>query len=258
MSADRIERALQAAIAEGTVPAAARLPAQDSRPWPVVLLTGLGAWLAAVPLLGVAGLLFGGLLRRGGGPYIVGMLALAAAILVLRRRDLPLFVEQLAIPALLVGGVELGLGVFRDLHAQAGAAVMALLVVAVAAIVAQAWLRVLLGAVAATLIAIACASDPPSGAYVPTPTRFWLAWHVSLLLWLLVGVVQRHWFNDGAQARRAAMLESLSAGWLLATLAGLAWWSGMTFLAGASLGGGLFGEVSRELGAGSSVVPELP
>ena len=48
MSADRIERALQAAIAEGTVPAAARLPAQDSRPWPVVLLTGCGRRLEFV------------------------------------------------------------------------------------------------------------------------------------------------------------------------------------------------------------------
>jgi uncharacterized membrane-anchored protein len=43
--------------------------------------------------------------------------------------------------------------------------------------------------------------------------------------------------NHGARAHLAATLESLSAGWLLATLAGLAWWSGMTFLDGGSTGG---------------------
>ena len=41
------------------------------------------------------------------------------------------------------------------------------------------------------------------------------------------------------------MLESIAPGWGLALLAAFAWWSGMTFLVGGTLGGGLFGEVAQ-------------
>ena len=49
-------------------------------------------------------MLLGDTLLHGVGPYIVGILVLSAAVIVLRAKDLPLFIEQLAIPALLVGG----------------------------------------------------------------------------------------------------------------------------------------------------------
>ena len=87
---------LRAAVDEGLLPATATLPSHDNRPWPVVLLTALGAWLAAIPLLGVVGLLLGDLLRSGAGPYAVGALVLAGAVTVLRSRGVPLFVEQQA------------------------------------------------------------------------------------------------------------------------------------------------------------------
>ena len=41
------------------------------------------------------------------------------------------------------------------------------------------------------------------------------------------------------------------------TLAGLAWWSGMTFLVGATLSGGLLGEVMRDAGTPTSAGPAL-
>ena len=56
MSKD-IECTVRAAVAAGVLPAGAVAPAQDERPWPVVLLTALGAWLAALPLLGVLGVM---------------------------------------------------------------------------------------------------------------------------------------------------------------------------------------------------------
>jgi uncharacterized membrane-anchored protein len=249
MSNVRINHLLQVAIAEGLLPAAARCPVQESRPWPVVLLIALGAWLAALPLLGVVGLLFGDLIRRSAGPYIVGALVLSAAIVVLRSRHLPLFVEQLAIPALWVGGGSLGFGLFRDLQTQAGAAVLALIAIGAALAIARPWLRVLLGAAAAMLLVIACMPEHWADSH---RVRFWLGWHLSLTLWLVAEWVQRRWLNDGSGARASAALESMSAGWLLATLGGLAWWSGMSFLVGGSLGGGVAGEIARELTSRSS------
>ena len=52
MSRERVQSLVQAAITRGLLPPTARAPGLDSRPWPIVLLTGLGAWLAALPLLG--------------------------------------------------------------------------------------------------------------------------------------------------------------------------------------------------------------
>lgn len=242
----KLDTVLRAAINEGLLPAEASAPAHDTRPWPVVLLTALGAWLAAVPLLGVISLLFGGMLDNRSGLYLVGILLLAAAVVVLRSREVSMFVEQLAVPALLVGGSTLAYSLFRDLQMQRGAAVMALVAVAVAVLVARPWLRVLLGATAAQFITVAGAPTRGAGPHLMT---FWFfAWHVSLALWLAACVVQREVLNDGARARAAMALESLCTGWLLATLAGLAWWSGMTFLVGGSLGGGFAGEMARGLG----------
>lgn len=244
MSTSRLPRIVQAAVAQGLLPATATAPAENGRPWPVVLLTGLGAWLAALPLLGVVGLLFGDWISRGAGLYVVGALLLAAAVIVLRARDVPLFAEQLAVPALLVGGGSLGFALMRDFSTQTGAALLCGVALGVGVGIARPWLRVLLGAAAALLLALACA---PEHWVAPNLThRFWFAWHLSLAVWLGAMWAQRSVLDVGARARLAAALESLGAGWLLLTLAGLAWWSGMTFLVGASLGGGLAGEVIRD------------
>ena len=259
MSTPQIAAVLQAAAAEGLVPAtaAAAMP-QESRPWPVVLLTALGAWLAAIPLLVVVGLLLGDVLVRGAGPYIVGALVLGAAIVVLRSREVPAFIEQLAVPTLLVGGGSLGFGLFRDLPTQAAAAAMAMIVVGVTLAIARPWLRVLLGATAAVLMAVSFVPERWFSSNPDHASTFWWAWHLALAVWLLASAVQRTLLARGELARLAAAVESLAAGWLLAVLAGLAWWSGMTFLAGASLGGGLGAELAREATRRSSSVWDMP
>ena len=71
-----LTRCLEAARAESLLPAGTAPVPQDSRPWPVVLLTALGAWLAAGPLLAVIDMLLGVLVRRGAGPYVIGPLLL--------------------------------------------------------------------------------------------------------------------------------------------------------------------------------------
>ena len=224
MNQPQLIAVLRAAIAEQVLPATASAPHQETRPWPVVLLTALGAWLAALPLLGVVGLLLGDVIGRSFGPYLIGTLVLGAAIVVLRSREVPLFLEQLAVAALLVGGGSLGFGLFRDLHAYTGAAVLALVALGVAAAIARPWLRVLLGATAAALMVVAWMPERWTGSFQTLSTRFWFAWHVAMALWLVAGWMQHKVLTDGAQARAAATLESLAAGWLLATLAGLAWW----------------------------------
>ena len=241
---NRLPRIVAAAVAQGLLPANVASPANEGRPWPVVLLTGLGAWLAAGPLLAVIGMLFGNWISASAGLYVVGVLLLAGAVVVLHSRDMSLFVEQLAVPALLVGGGSLGFGLMRDLGVPLGAALLCIVALGVGAGIARPWLRVLLGAAAAALLAVACA--PEHGGGFMLTQRFWIAWHVCLAVWLAALWVQRSVLTDGARARLGAALESLAAGWLLATLAGLAWWSGMTFLLGASLGGGFAGEVLRE------------
>jgi uncharacterized membrane-anchored protein len=248
MRHDRLDQVLQDAIAAGVLPASAVRPVQENRPWPVVLLTALGSWLAAIPILIVVGLMLSDVATRGAGSYIVGVLALTGAVMLLRARTIPLFVEQLGVPALMVGGGLLGFGLFRDLPNQAAAAVLALIVAGVVWAVPMAWLRVLLGVVVAVFSGLA---------FLPRSWNFfertelssvWFALHAILAIWLIAGWLQRNVLNTGANARFASAWESLSVGWLLVTLAGLAFWSGMTFLVGASMGGGWVNDVMRELG----------
>jgi uncharacterized membrane-anchored protein len=234
-----LDAVVRAAQAEGLLPPEAVAPQIETRPWPVVLLTALGAWLAAVPLLGVIGLLLGDLAARGAGTYAVGALLLAGAVIVLRRPEAPVFVEQLAIPALLSGAGALAFALARDLPDQAAAAVLAVLALAIAGLINRPWLRVLLGAAAASSTALAL--WPGRLWHAPSLPAWWTVLHAILGLWLLALAAQRRLMGN------ASLLESAGSGWLLATLAGLAAFSGMTFLAPGVLGGGFVGAVAMSL-----------
>lgn len=233
-------------VAVGVRPAGAPAVPLAPRPWPVVLLTALGAWLAAIPLLIVVGMLLGDLLTRSAGPYVVGLLVLAGAVVVLRSRSVPLFVEQLAVPALLVGGGSLGFGVFRDLPERAGAVLLAVVALGLALAIARDWLRVLFGALMAGLLGFALLGPRSFFFGRHGIDEAWLACHGLLLLWLAAV-----WLQGRCRQETALLIESLAAGWLLVTLAGLAWLAGMSFLVGGALGGGLVGEVAREVASGS-------
>ena len=135
MNAATIDRTWHAAKAAGLVPLDATPVHVESRPWPVVLLTALGAWLAAIPLLFVVATLMADFVSRGAGPYVIGPLALALAIIVLRARNTGVFIEQLALPALLVGGGTLAFGLFRDAGDRIAPLLLALVSVCVAGLV---------------------------------------------------------------------------------------------------------------------------
>jgi uncharacterized membrane-anchored protein len=234
MKRSALQLAVQAAAQDGLLPAGAQAPEPDTRPWPVLLLVALGAWLAALPLMVVVGLLLGDFIQKGPGPYVVGALLITGAVVVLRSRPLPVFVEQLALPALLVGGGAVGMGLFRDIGEPVAAALLALLALGVAALVPRAWLRVLLGAAAGALLVVACMPPSWGQGLFGTQARLWLGLHLLMLMWAGAGVAQGR-LGPGPRA----VLEPLRAGALLVTLAGLAWWSGLTMLVGASLGGEL-------------------
>lgn len=233
------ERVLRAAQAQGVLPAGATLPAGHAgRPWPVVLLTALGAWLAAVPLIGVVGLLLGDFIASGPASYAIGILLLAGAVTVLRSRGLPVFVEQLAVPALLTGGGTLAFGLGRDLSPRGTAACLAVVVLALAAGIPRGWLRTLLGALAGTLSVFML--QPSGGAgLADAPADLWGALHLALLPGLATWVAQDSWLAQARRAHAAAVLEPIATGWLAVLLVGLAAWSGMTLLAGGVLGPGL-------------------
>lgn len=228
------EAAVQGAIAAGLLPAHTRVSEASERPWPVVLLTAVGAWFAAVPLLAMVGMLLGDLIQRSAGAYLVGALVLAGAVVVMRSKDLALFVEQLAVPALLVGGGTLGMGVYRDLHATGGSWVLLAVALGLAAVIPKNWLRVLLGALAAGLLGVALL---PDWGWLHGRSSLLMVLHGLLALWLAV-----LWWQERAGAALAVVVEPVAAGWLLTTLAGWVWLSGATFLVGGAVGSNPVGE----------------
>ena len=231
---------IRQAVALGLLPPAADDPGalEEARPWPVTLLTALGAWLAAVPLLLFAGVLLGSLFTRGVGPYLVGIAATVAAVVRLRDTTRSAFLEQLAVPGLLVGLGALGFGLGRDIPPAAAALVLAVCVLGCSVAIRRGWLRMLLGAGAAVLLAIALAmATRPRGEWTDFArmvSPIWAAWHV-----LGAAGLASLWAQHRVlRADHALWLEQLGTGWLLAVTAALAWLSGMTFLAGAVLGPG--------------------
>ena len=144
MSQAHLDSALAAAQAEGLLPATLEPLTTDSRPWPVVLLTALGAWLAAGPLLIVLGFLLGDAFRHSGTAGVMGVLLVAGAVVALRSRAIPLFVEQLAIPGLMTGVGLVAWMLVDALRPQGAAMVLCAMLLALAATVSQTWLRALL------------------------------------------------------------------------------------------------------------------
>jgi uncharacterized membrane-anchored protein len=230
----RLNETIEAAKSEGVLPAEAQALAQDTRPWPVVLLTALGAWLAAIPLTIVVGI---AVMPRGNetaGLFVVGLLVLAGAIAVLRSNTIPLFVEQLAVPGLIVGGSCVAFTIFEGMHWKGGAGLVGVLCLVVAVLIPRAWLRVLLSGGAAALLAIATVDESWSHRD-GIANDFWWAWHVIGLAALFAAFVQSQLGTQGRSARLAIALDAMVAGVLIAMLAALAWWSGMAFLFGGTL-----------------------
>lgn len=148
-----------------------------ARPWPLLVLTALGAWFVALPLLGFVALLAGPAFENGPAMALIGALLLLPAVLLLRRPQLPLFAEQLAIPLLLAGALQLGWGLNQTLSSGQGERHLA-------------WL---LGALAMGLAALL----PRPGLRTLLGLGLGLAWVAQALVW--------RWFEPGAVAPALAL-----------------------------------------------------
>lgn len=230
---------------QGLLPAEACLPEADS-PWPVKLLTALGAWLAVIPFLVFLYLLFGRAWDRGPTAYVIGLLLLAAGVGLLRAERRGRFLEQLALPLLLLGLGSLGYAMGRDLPYRAALSLGLLVCGGLTLALPRHWLRLIVGMAGAWL----------SLALVPGHRWFdeglglaWLSVYLALGVW---APVQAWVHAQGLQAKGAglaALLEPVLRGWALGLLPVLAWLSGPTFMMGGALGSGLAREFHTTFGA---------
>lgn len=231
MSDQRLKDLIQSASARGLLPPDAA-PEDVTRPWPVVLMSGLGAWLAVLPLIVVMFMIFGDALEKGLLTYFLGCVFLYAAVGVLRRRGTSDFVAQLGLPAMLVGGALLAFGLYRDMPYVPAGALLTLIIVAVTWLVPHNWLRVLLGALACSTFILTMSGHER---FESTPP-IWNGVHLALLVWLGALVLVDTKRVAGPQADRLIAVESASTGWCALALLALAISSGPTFMIGASLG----------------------
>jgi len=199
----------------------------NQRPWPVVLLSALGAWLAAIPFFAVAVLLLEPMLRERDGALIMGLLMLGGAIALLRANHRSLFIENLGVPTLLAGLALFGWGLSEPLSGRHLCGVLGLLSVALAFTVPQSWVRALLGAIAPQFLLMALSPEAWWRG-----DRSWLSPWVSLhglaALWLGSVALRLKWPATTPPSSHA--LEQTGNGWIASTLFALAWWSGSTFL----------------------------
>jgi uncharacterized membrane-anchored protein len=226
---------LRQAAAEGLLPDAATFETTTPRHWSVALLTGVAAWFSAVPLMMVAGIIFGPLVQSATGALVIGLFMLGGAVFVIGSRVGALFVEQLAVPCLLAGAGMVGGGLYEFTQSASGAAVLAIPIACVVAWrVQRPWLRTLAGVTIAGLVAVIVAAQ--NSEQLALDQLAWRAWHAAAMAWLALLVLQHRTPIDGSNAPGLALLESVCGGVAGITLAGLAVFSGKTFLLGGLLG----------------------
>ncbi len=229
-----LQRWLAAATAQGLLPPAAAegMMRRTARPWPVVLLAFLGAQLAAWPLIAFFATLIGPALIEGVASYFIGPLLVLGACVVLRGRVARLFVEHLALIALLVGLGVLCLRLMRDLGDSVGGLASAAVMLAVAFLLPMAWVRAILGASAAGTVFFAFTH---MGWFEGRAPLFWAGMSLALA-WAAALVMQSRAVITSGRWRLAAVFESTQGGWLMAALVVLALASGMSLLVGGMFG----------------------
>jgi uncharacterized membrane-anchored protein len=201
--------------------------AEAGRNWPVAVLSGIGALMAAGPLLSFVFLLLGPVIERGIGTWLVGLAVLAGTVPWLRVAKPLGFGQQLGVIALAVGGILMGFASYRDLGVASASLVMAALAGALAAAVPIAWVRGLLGAAAAAFTSVLIAQTIDNVRHIPDVAAFRLAW-------VLIAAAAAGALILVPREREDA--AAFAVGWSALTLLGLMLAAGQTFLVGAHLG----------------------
>lgn len=222
------------AVSAGILPSGAAPATAPHRPWPIVVLSFFGAWLVVLPFAAVASLLFGDWITDGSGAFVLGTGLLIAATLLLRATDPHLFLEQLAVPALLLGGSLLTYGMFDVFPESVAALTMALLSVAVGYWVCQDWLRVLSGGCAAGFAVLAVTvslNDFLHDIYRGVMHTMWfigLQW--ATVIWAGLELLHHRIAVKARNDNAGIFLDRALLGWALALLLGLSIGTGKTFL----------------------------
>jgi uncharacterized membrane-anchored protein len=214
----------------------------NTRPWPVMVVTAVLAWLVAIPLVLLLGLMIH--LEPGVGMTVLGLLMLAGAVAALRTRELPIFWEQLTVPVLIAGATMFVVGISHSGKQALIGGIAAALALAISAAIPQNWLRILLGAAAASLFADAWAG---SGFLAISTPAAWLSWHIVVGCWLALYLLQHTLEGKAPLVAVSAWVEALLIGVGVMSLCALSFYSGRTFLLAASL------PLTEAGGSGSSV-----
>lgn len=215
----------------------------NARPWPVVLLTALGAWLAAIPFFAVAALLLGKILNQPEEALTMGLLMLGGSVALLRAPHHSLFVENLGVPVLLAGLGLVAWGLNKPLEWQGACGALSLVSLGLALALPQTWIRALLGAIAAQLALLALSPD----VWLRGERSWlspWVTMHLLVGLWLGSIALEQVQSSD-APSRRA--IADTGHGWVASMLLAQAAWSGSTFLLSEPLSLGHPSQTNRSL-----------
>lgn len=223
-------------------PEASAPAAIDSvRPWPVVVLSGIGALIAAIPFIVATGILLGRALAQGPATYVIAAAMLPLSLQMIRKAR-SLFVEQLAIVGLATGLMLLTWSLFRDLPDGVAGLMCGLISLALAIWLGRSWLAALLGAAATIGFAIAIHAIMPGSSFWSSASTFAAIWSLVAAAGVAVAHAVRFnrcWLSPLGQLGIADnSIDATLSGWIAASLAGLALSSGTTFLLAAHLGGG--------------------
>ena len=235
MRADRLQSLLAQATREGVLPSDAQVDTTQQRPWPVVLLTALGAWLAIIPLLAFILLVFDLDPFRTSAGGVLGLALVTGACVLLKASATTDFLEQAAFPCLVAGLLLICfcLGGYFRLDEQRNATIMCIGVLLLAAWLPQHWLRALFGAAAACLAGFALFSmRGATGSPFRDPGSVnagFIVLQSLLLLWTILMGSSFHVTTRRLCLRNGALLESLGAGWIVITLCWLAVYTGVSF-----------------------------
>lgn len=212
--------------------------------WSVAVMTGIGALFAAVPILIFLGLAFGPLMERGPGPYLFGGGLLVAALFLFRGSSSLTFRQQFGVVTLIISLMLIGYGIYRDLAISAANALMLAVCTGLAFAVPRGWIDGILGAAAGMFLALISADllhgvfgIGASASLIEVRTTWMIAAAVPAGL-LLAST------SAGLSPEHRERSTRFLAGALAATLAGLIYAAGPTFLLGSWWGPGGGGMVS--------------
>lgn len=203
----QIDRILAQGVIAGLLAPVDQAPTHASRPWPLTVFTGFGAWFAAIPFAVMLYLITDG----GRSSLLVTLCAIVVvgATAILRVRP-PLFVEQLALAGLVASTLVLYFHIAEHGSRATAALTMFVTFAAAAALVPQTWLRVLFGTAMGITGIIGMYSLEPYASFYGG-TKLWVVLEVSALWCLLSTLPSRAELSTEIRAGMEAVTLGMSA-----------------------------------------------